>query len=226
MWGNSQREDVRRLTLEHAVRVYKEVTEVSGDGPDIVTLLATTLDCARTFARRVIQAVRAGTEAELFKRIRRSSAVGEDVIRELVEFLKLPRVSRCCPGESVSVGYGQRRVKFKLNVSKEAELQEFLTSQNYKYRVKTLMQYWPPNFITPGSNDRDRNVCPIHDSFPRLLQALHSSGVASNIPASCRSAAYLCQCPRGQEPTWSENCATGHCMDCPILPVKVRVEKC
>ena len=59
--------------------------------------------------------------------------------------------------------------------------------------------------------------------FPRLLQALHTAGVAGNIPSSCRAAAFLTQCPVGQDPsdplTWSRSCATGECLNCPELPV-------
>ena len=78
--------------------------------------------------------------------------------------------------------------------------------------------------MTPRSNDRERNVCPMHDSFPRLLKALHTAGVAMNVPASCRAAASLAQCPAGQDTsdplTWSQACATGECLLCPDLPVE------
>ena len=123
------------------------------------------------------------------------------------------------------MGYGKRRVKYKLNMSKEAIIKEFVSTQALNFSIKTLLKYWPPNFVTPRSHDRERNVCPIHDSFPRLLQALHSRGVASNVPASCRASAVLTLCPSeadaGDPLSWNSKCATNECQHCPGLKVEV-----
>ena len=75
------------------------------------------------------------------------------MVEDLVEFLKLPWISRCCPGESVSVGYGKRRVKYKLNMSKEAIIKQFVSTQALNFSIKTQLKYWSPNFVTPRSHD-------------------------------------------------------------------------
>ena len=58
---------------------------MQGEGESAVTSLAAALGCTRFFARRVVSAVQAGTEAELFKRKKRRSGVGDDVVEDLVE---------------------------------------------------------------------------------------------------------------------------------------------
>ena len=90
------------------------------------------------------------------------------MVEDLVEFLKLPWVSQCHPGESVSVGYGKRRVRYKLNMSKEAIIKEFVSTKALNFCIKTLLKYWPLNFVTPCSHNRERNMCPIQ-SLPQLL---------------------------------------------------------
>ena len=119
---------------------------------------------------------RAGTEGELYRRRRRRDAVGTELLQELEDFLLLPRISRCCPGESVSVGYGRQKEKHRMKVSKETALKEFQATQQSTFAVSTLLKYWPRNFVVPSSHDRQRNVCPVHDNWPRLIEALHGSG--------------------------------------------------
>ena len=197
-----------------------------GDKSVEIDRLARGLGVTWRFAKKVVSGVRAGTEQELYKRKHRKTAVGMEELDNLEEFLKLPRISRCCPGESVSVGYGQRREKHRLRVSKEAALQEFINTHASRFKVSTLLKHWPQNFVTVSSNDRHRNVCPQHDSYPRLLQGLHSSGVAENVPASCRGASALGQCLQGQDPadplSWTKECAIGSCSECPELLVELR----
>ena len=118
------------------------------------------------FVRKVILAVKNGTERELFIRKRRKTAVDENLRKDLEDYLCQPKISRNCPGESVSIGYRQRKEKHVMNLSKEAVLQEFIEVEKKNYTVKTLLQYWPCNFVIPSSRDRKRNVCPFHDNFP------------------------------------------------------------
>ena len=87
-----------------------------------VGALAAATGTSRSFAGRVISACKAGTEGELYRRRRRRDAVGKELLQELEEYLLLPRISRCCPGETVSVGYGRRKEKHRMKVSKEAAL--------------------------------------------------------------------------------------------------------
>ena len=190
-----------------------------------VSCLAEVLQVTRRFAGKVIGAVKAGTEKELYKRRRRKTAVGPELLSELEEFLLLPKISRCCPGEKKSIAYGVPKEKHRMKVSKEAALKEFLATSSHKISVSRLLRYWPKEFICPSSHDRQRNVCHIHDNFPRLLQSLHQAGVALDVPTSCREAASLVQCSRGQDPldplSWSADCALGTCADCPKLPALI-----
>ena len=71
-----------------------------------VSCLAEVLRVTRRFAGKVVAAVKAGTEKELFKRRRHKTAVGPELLSELEEFLLLPKISRCCPGEKKSISYG------------------------------------------------------------------------------------------------------------------------
>ena len=45
----------------------QEVKEVKGEGESAVTMLAAALGCTRFFAKKVVNAVQAGTEDELFQ---------------------------------------------------------------------------------------------------------------------------------------------------------------
>ena len=192
----------------------------------MVAALAEVIGATRKFAGRVVAAVRAGTEAELYKRRRRKTAVTPEMVKEQEEFLALPTVSRSCPGETVSVAYGKRKPKHRMSCSKEAALLEFQATQSSQFSVTTLLQYWPKQFVIPSSNDRRRNVCPIHDNWPRLVQGMHSVGVGENLPSSCRAAATMAQCSSGQDASdplsWSKHCALGSCSSCPVPPVEVR----
>ena len=94
-----------------------------------VKALASAVHVTERFARKVILAVKTGTEKELFIRKSRKSAVGEDLRKDLEEYLLQPRISRKCPGESVSIEYGQRKEKHIMNLSKEAVLREFIQVQ-------------------------------------------------------------------------------------------------
>ena len=67
---------------------------MKGEGESAVTPLAAALGCTRVFAKKVVNAVQAGTEDKLFLQQKRKSGVGDDVVEDLVEFLKLPWVSR------------------------------------------------------------------------------------------------------------------------------------
>ena len=158
-----------------------------------MSALADATGTSRHFASRVVRACRAGTEGELYRRRRRRDAVGTELLQELEDFLLMPRISRCCPGESVSVGYGRQKEKHRMKVSKETALKEFQATQQSTYAVSTLLQYWPRNFVVPSSHDRQRNVCPVHDNWPRLIEALHDKGVGeispppAGAPLSCAS---------------------------------------
>ena len=105
------------------------------------------------FARKVILAVKNGTERELFVRKRRKTAVDDNLRKDLEDYLFEPKISINCPGESVSIAYRQRKEKHVMNLSKEAVLQEFIELEKKNYTVKTLLQYWPCNFVIPSSCD-------------------------------------------------------------------------
>ena len=152
-----------------------------------MALLAQAVGTTRKFAGSVVSGVRAGTEAELYKRRRRCKAVGPELLALLEEFLMLPHISRQCPHEEVSISYGKRREKYRMCVSKEAALSEFKATQPCQLAISTILKYWPKQFVTPSSHDRKRNVCPTHDNMSRLVEALHSAGVGKNIPSSCRA---------------------------------------
>ena len=128
--------------------------EVRGSSIGEVGALAAATGTSRHFAGRVVRACRAGTEKELYARRRRKDAVGTELLQELEEFLLLPRISRCCPGEKVSVGYGRLKEKHRMKVSKETALMEFRATQQSPFAVSTLLKYWPRNFVVPSSHDR------------------------------------------------------------------------
>ena len=72
-----------------------------------------------------------------------------------------------------------------MRVSKVAALTEFREAHSCELAISTLLQYWPPQFVSTSSSDRRRNICPTHDNMPRLVEALHSAGIGKNLPASC-----------------------------------------
>ena len=131
-----------------------------------VTLLANLLVRTRKFAGSVVAGVRAGTEAELYKRQRRSNAVRPELLTKLKEFLLLPHISRSCPGETISVVYGHRQEKHRMCVSKVAALTEFRETHSCQLAISTLLQYWPPQFVSTSSSDCRRNICATHDNMP------------------------------------------------------------
>ena len=179
------------------------------------------------FAAKVITHVREGKEKELFKRKTRNDALrSSGLIQDLEEFLLLPRNSRTCPGDTVSVGYRVRKDKFLLKETKMDLIKQFkLDYPEYKFSDRLILRDWPRNFVTPSSRDRRRNVCPVHNNYQRLLEALHSAEVGTNIPPSCRSACCLAMCDSDRDPmfppNWKKDCALGDCTSCPDLPIYV-----
>ena len=133
-----------------------------GSGERAITTLAKAVQCSRYFARRIITAVDEGKEDELLKRQKRRDAVSKEVIEEFHEFLEQPEISRNCPGQTKSVGYGKREPLYLLKASKEAIVEQFRSQQPVRYKTRVLMNLFPKNFCVPRSNHRSRNVCPLH----------------------------------------------------------------
>ena len=65
----------------------------------VVAALAEVIGATRRFAGRVVAAVRAGTEAELYKRCRRKTAVTPEVVKELEEFCPSPQCQGAAQGK-------------------------------------------------------------------------------------------------------------------------------
>ena len=124
------------------------------------------------FAKRIVEAVDAGREADLLQQKERSDKVTDVVRGHLTEFLDQEHISRACPGKTVSIGYGRQAPLHKLLASKGAILEEFRASLNEDFGVRCLMRYFPRNYRTQRLSDRERNVCPQHDNLPRLLKVL------------------------------------------------------
>ena len=92
-------------------------------GERAITTLAKAVNCSRYFARRIISAVDEGTEEELMKRQKRRDAVSREVIDEFHEFLEEPQISRNCPGQTKSVGYGKREPLYTVAVVIQIKIQ-------------------------------------------------------------------------------------------------------
>ena len=74
------------------------------------------------------------------------------------DFLLLNRITSCCQGESVSVGYSRQKEKHMMKVSKETAFKEFQATQQSIVAMSTLLKYWPRNFVVYSSHDRQRNT--------------------------------------------------------------------
>ena len=59
------------------------------------------------FARKVILAVKNGTERELFIRKRGKTAVNENLRKDLEDNLCQPKISRNCPGDRIEIEEGK-----------------------------------------------------------------------------------------------------------------------
>ena len=140
------------------------------------------------FARKVILAVKNGTERELFIRKRRKTAVDDNLRKDLEDYLCQPKISRNCPGESVSIAYRQRKEKHMMNISKEAFLQEFIEVEKKNYTVKTLLQYWPHNFLSPSSHERKRKYSSGSRSSGSKAHDSNDSNMRSKSPALVKDA--------------------------------------
>ena len=224
---NKKRNDIRNLYLTHTIRVVKEVQLWKVHQHGEIIGLAQAVGVTEEFAAKVIAHVREGKEKELFKRKTRNDALrSSGLIQDLEEFLMLPRNSRTCPGDTVSVGYRVRKDKFLLKETKMNLIKQFkLDYPEYMFSDRVILRDWPRNFVTPSSRDRRRNVCPVHNNYQRLLEALHSAEVGTNIPPSCRSACCLAMCDSDRDPmfppNWKKDCALGDCTSCPDLPVYI-----
>ena len=98
-----------------------------------VKALASAVHVTERFTRKVILAVKTGTEKELFIRKRKKSAVGEDLRKDLEEFLLQQRISRNCPGETVSIGYGQRKEKCDEYMQRSSSQRIYTSTENKVY---------------------------------------------------------------------------------------------
>ena len=224
-WGKL----LHNFTITHAVRVCKEVTYWKDHKHGEVAGLAAAIGASHKFVAKVLSAVEKGKESDLYRRqVRKDSLRGSPVMDELVLFLQEERNSRSCPGSTVSVAYGVRRDKYLLCDSKKNLLKLFKQENPLiKFKTSVMLKSWPRNFKTPTSRDRIRNACPVHSNFRRLLQALHLAGVGSNIARSCRAASALAMCDKADKVsldplTWSFDCASGQCQECPPLHLHVK----
>ena len=224
---NKRRNDTRSLYLTHTIRVIKEVNHWKGHEHGEIVGLARAVGVTEEFAARVVKHVRDGKEKDLFKRKTRNDALrASGLIQDLEEFLLQPCNSRTCPGDTVSVGYRVRKDKFLLKETKLNLIKQFKVEHpECKFSDRVILRDWPRNFVTPSSRDRRRNVCPIHNNYHRLLEALHTVEIGTNIPPSCRSACCLAMCDSDRDPMhppdWKKDCAVGDCPSCPDLSVYV-----
>ena len=166
MFNNNHKEDMRRLNHQYGITVYKEIKNRHKQG-GVIEILAKVLPSTRYFASRIVKMVDEGREEELLRREKRRDSVPRSVVEELVEFLCQASISRSVPGRDVSVSYGKREPLHLLRHSKEAIIEMFKRTQPHNYSVRKLLMCFPKNFRIPRDNDRSRNACPQHDSYPR-----------------------------------------------------------
>ena len=167
LFKNNHREDMRRLNMEYGISVYKEIRNQHRQSGQIIDVLCKVLPSTRYFAKRIITMTEAGREGELLVRERRRDSMPKEAKEEFIEFLTQPSISRAVPGRDISVSYGNRQPLNLLRHSKEAIVEMFKRTQPHNWSVRKLLMCFPRNFRIPRDNDRSRNACPIHDSFPR-----------------------------------------------------------
>ena len=219
------KENVKTVGVAFVVEVAKQCSlsdEKAGD----VTILATATSCSRTFAKKVLLAIKAGNTDELYKRkIKHNAIKASHWPEEIDKFVLNETNSRSVPGEEqVSVRYGFRMPKYILLRSRKDIAMAFKQQfPDCPYATSTIIREFPQNAVTPTTRDLERNSCPVHANARRLVKAINKALIKNKsearLPSSCRDLVCLTMCGAEVLPskplTWKQECVKGTCKNCP-----------
>ena len=90
------------------------------------------------------------------------------------EFCLTKPICRKAPGETVSVGYGQRAEKYIRQFSVE-EIFAFFMQKHPEFSscLSTFRRLVPKNLVRPTLRDVKQNTCPLHENVTRSLVAIN-----------------------------------------------------
>ena len=116
--------------------------------------------CSKTYAKRILTAVKEGTVEDVKKRKKQKTAITEtEWPQRILDALLLPVNTRMQPGTaSVSIAYGVRRPKIWMRKPKYQFLRE--VREQYPEEtwpsLSTLRQLIPANYLRPKEGDVSR----------------------------------------------------------------------
>ena len=151
--------------------------------------------------------------------------------QRITEFCLTKPVCRECPGESVSIGYGERAEKFirQFSISEIYEL-FIIKYPEFSYKLSTFRKLVPKNLVQPSLRDVKQNTCRLHKNVKRSVKALNrffKKNKAKHLllPTSTIDLSLQIICPPfPQDPdnakanrdplNWNPNCTKGLCPNC------------
>ena len=173
--------------------------------------------CSKTYAKRILTAVKEGTVEDVKKRKKQKTAITEtEWPQRILDALLLPVNTRMQPGTaSVSIAYGVRRPKIWMRKPKYQFLRE--VREQYPEEtwpsLSTLRQLIPANYLRPKEGDRECNVCVRHSNLEKSSKAVRLW--IPSLPVHSREQCALVMCPPSpsnvfsvMDPlTWRMECA-------------------
>lgn len=196
------------------------------------TAVADTMKIAFKSAKRLTLASGEGkNKVEMAKKKKKKDIGDTEWPQQIKEFCLTKPVCRECPGESVSIGYGERAEKFirQFSISEIYEL-FVMKFPDFPYKLSTFRSLVPKNLVQPSLRDVKQNTCPLHENVKRSVKALNrffKKNKAKNLllPTSTIDLCLQIIClPFSQHPdnakanrdplNWSPKCTKGLCANC------------
>ena len=139
--------------------------------------LADSFNLSWNTARRLIKDSAEGKTVEELVQPKKRKDINETEWPSIVEEFCLTKpICRKAPGETVSVGYGQRAEKYIRQFSVEEIFAFFMQKHpEFSYCLSTFRRLVPKNLVRPTLRDVKQNTCPSHENVTRNLVAINRS---------------------------------------------------
>ena len=191
----------------------------------IAHALASSFNIHHTTAKRLITYSAEGRSVtEMTSQSKRKEVNETEWPNIITEFCLTKPICREAPGETVSVGYGQRAEKYIRQFS-VSEIYGFfmLKYPKFNYQLSTFRKLVPKNLVVPSLRDVKQNVCPLHENVKRSISAINSffkknSAKDLLLPSSTIDICLQIICSPSENPRnpldWKPECTKHNCNDC------------
>jgi hypothetical protein len=221
--GVSWSEGGRLQAVQNIVEVALAVRLTGAHGDATILRMATM--CGEILAGNVLRAIREKRIDTLFKRkLRFDSFKRSEHYSKFQLFCYEPEVSRHQTGSyPVRVGFKKYLPRFTLSVGRGETAQKYLDENpSCLFTRKIIAAAIPIDVQPPGAQDIQRNACPWHSNFRRLVQSLNNKlDPADKLDKSVTGLLKQHVCGQDSDALkWKDGCVSRKCKVCPVSPLR------